>query len=328
MAHQSRSSSITRRFSLNKTWAKQKGAALILMAFILALAFTAFMVNSTTGIEYKAQRDLKTAKALDEAKQALLGWSASQDDPGKLPCPEDTSEIGHSYEGQSQSSCTLPAIGRLPWRTLGLGDIRDGNNDKLWYAISNGFRVSPINTSTAAQLTVNSIPNSAVAIIFSSGVPLASQTRPIPTSSSPPNISQYLDLLNSSGTASFTTSGAANNFNDRLMLITKAELFAIVTKRVLREVRGDLSQGLVDYYGSNGTYPYADLNNDGDADNMQYVGTPSYQGGLNSLYFSTAVKSTLLSNGWFSLIGYNFQILSGIPTVTLTLNGQVLVVAP
>jgi hypothetical protein len=328
MAHQTNRNLKSRTFSLNQTCAEQKGAALILMAFILALAFTAYMVKLTTGVEYKAQRDLKTAKALDEAKQAILGWSATQSKPGQLPCPEDTSLIGFATEGQAKSSCTLPAIGRLPWRTLGLGDIGDGNNDKLWYVISNGYRTSPININTAAQLTVNSIPNSAVAIIFSSGVPLSSQTRPIPTSSTPPDITQYLDLLNSSGSASFTTSGAANNFNDRLMLITKVELFSLVTKRILREVRGDSSQGLAKFYADNVTYPYADINNDGDADTLQYIGTPSYQGGMNSLYFSTTKKTLLLNNGWLSLIGYNFITLSGIPTVTLSLNGQTLVVAP
>jgi hypothetical protein len=324
MAHQSHFSSRSCKFSFSR----QKGAALILMAVILTLVFTAFMINSTTGVEYKAQRDLKTAKALDEAKQALLGWSATQDNPGQLPCPEDTSLIGFATEGQAQSSCILPAIGRLPWRTLGLGDTRDGNNDKLWYVISSGFGTPPINTNTVAQLTVNGVANAAVAIIFSVGSPLSTQNRPIPTSSSPPDISQYLDLINNIGSASFVSAGAANSFNDRLALITKAELFSIVTKRVLREVKGDSSQGLVKFYTDNGTYPYADVNNDGDADNLQNIGTPSYQGGLNSLYFSTAKKSTLLNNGWYSLINYKFTTPSGIPNVTLSLNGQVLVVTP
>jgi hypothetical protein len=324
MAQQSHFSSKSYKFSLSR----QKGAALILMAAILALVFTAFIINSTTGVEYKAQRDLKTAKALDEAKQALLGWSSIQDNPGQLPCPEDTTLIGFATEGQAQSSCTLPAIGRLPWRTLGLGDIRDGNNDKLWYVISSGFRTPPINTNTMAQLNVNGVANAAVAIIFSVGSPLGTQNRPIPTSSSPPDISQYLDLINNTGSASFVSSGAANSFNDRLVLITKAELFSIVTKRVLREVKGDSSQGLVKFYTDNGTYPYADVTNDGDADNLQNTGTPSYQGGLNSLYFSSTKKSTLLSNGWYSLINYKLTTPSSIPTVTLSLNGQVLVVTP
>lgn len=324
MAQQPHFSSKSYRFSLSR----QKGAALILMAVILALVFTAFVINSTTGVEYKAKRDLKTAKALDEAKQALLGWSTTQDNPGQLPCPEDTNLIGFATEGQAQSSCTLPAIGRLPWRTLGLGDIRDGNNDKLWYVISSGFRTPPINTNTVAQLTVNGVANAAVAIIFSVGSPLSTQNRPIPTSSSPPDISQYLDLTNNTGSASFVSSGAANSFNDRLVLITKTELFSIVTKRVLREVKGDSSQGLVKFYADNGTYPYADITNDGDADSLQNTGTPSYQGGLNSLYFSSTKKSTLLSNGWYSLINYKLTTPSGIPTVTLSLNGQVLLVTP
>jgi hypothetical protein len=307
---------------------RQKGAALILIVFLMALILTTILIHSTTGIEYKAERDLKTAKVLEDAKVALLGWSATRDIPGQLPCPEDTSFIGSPTEGNEQSTCTLPAIGRLPWRTLGLGDIRDANNDRLWYVLSPGFRDIPININSIAQLSVDGIPNSAVAIIFSVGTPLGSQSRSIPTSSSPPDVAQYLDLLNKAGTASFVTSGAINVFNDRLKIITKTELFSLVTKRVLGEVRGDLSQGLFKFNKDYGSYPFADVNNDGFADSGSSSGTTSYQGGANSLYFSNANKNILLNNGWFSLINYSYTVISGIPQVTLKLDNQTIVVKP
>ncbi|OIQ92405.1 hypothetical protein GALL_256260 [mine drainage metagenome] len=304
----------------------QKGAALILLVFMVALIFTTFLIRATTGVEYRVSNDLKTAKALVEAKSALLGWSVLQSDPGKLPCPEDTSLIGFATEGQAQPSCVLPAIGRLPWRTLGIGDIRDGNNDKLWYVVSNGFRTAPINVNTSAQLSVNGIPNSAVAIIFSSGTPLGTQSRPTPTSSTPPDISQYLDLVNNNGTGSFVTTGGATVFNDRLMVITKTELFSLVTQRVLREVRGDSSQGLVKYYADVHLYPYADTDNNGYAEILQNSGTPSYQGGTDSLFFSTSIKNTLSNNGWYPLIAY--QVSPGRQSVSLTLDTKTIVVTP
>ncbi len=319
---------IARSSRLARMRFRQKGAALMLLVFLLALILMTVLIRSTTGIEYKAERDLKTAKVLEDAKVALLGWSVLQNNPGQLPCPEDTSLIGLPTEGQAKLTCTLPAIGRLPWRTLGLGDIRDGNSDKLWYVISNGFRTSPININTSAQLSVNGIPSSAVAIIFSVGPPLGAQSRPTPTSSTPPNVVQYLDLSNNSGTASFVTSGAVNDFNDRLKIITKTELFSLVTRRILAEVRGDSSQGLFKFNTDYGTYPFADINNDGFADTGNNLGAPSYQGGSNSLYFSTAKKSTLLNNGWYSVINYNYAVPSGIPQVTLTLNTQTMVVTP
>jgi hypothetical protein len=304
---------------------RQKGAALMLLVFFLALILMTVLMRSISGIEYKAERDLKTAKVLDDAKVALLGWSVLQNNPGKLPCPEDTSLIGLPTEGDEQSTCTFPAIGRLPWRTLGLGDIRDSNNDKLWYVVSSGFRSPPINTNTLAQLSVNGIPNSAVAIIFSVGVPLGSQSRSTPTSSAPPDVAQYLDLSNNLGTASFVTTGAINDFNDKLKIITKAELFSLVTKRILAEVRGDSSQGLSKFNTDYGNYPFADINNDGFADLGNNLGAPSYKGGSDSLYFSTP---TLLNNGWFPLINYNYTVPSGTPQVTLTLNTQTILVTP
>jgi hypothetical protein len=315
----------TRKYGFPRVEFRQKGVALLLLVFLMALVLMAVLVHSITGVEYKAERDLKTAKVLNDAKVALLGWSVIQNNPGKLPCPEDTSLIGLPTEGDEQSTCTFPAIGRLPWRTLGLGDIRDANNDKLWYVVSSGFRSPPINTNTLAQLSVDGIPNKAVAIIFSVGVPLGSQSRSNPTSSAPPDVMQYLDLSNNAGTASFVTSGAINDFNDRLKIITKTELFSLVTKRILAEVRGDSSQGLLKFNADYGTYPFADINNDGFADTGNNSGKPSYQGGSDSLYFSTP---TLLNNGWFSLINYNYTVPFGIPQVTLSLNTQTIIVTP
>jgi hypothetical protein len=328
MALQPHFSSKARRSSLNQAYVNQKGAALILLVFLLALIFTAFMLHSTSSDEYKVERDLKTSKVLEEAKSALLGWSAAQDSPGQLPCPEDVALIGSATEGVAQLTCVLPAIGRLPWRTLGLGEIQDANNDKLWYVISDGFRTPPINTSSVAQLSVDGIPNSAVAIIFSVGRPLGSQSRPMPTASSPPNISQYLDLVNNAGTASFVSTGNANNFNDRLMTVTKAQLFESVTRRILGEIQGDSSQGLKKYYIDYGAYPFADIDNDGFADNSQNIGKPSYKGGLNSLNFSTTKMTNLLNNGWYSLIDYNYATLSGTPAVTLSIGSTSIAVNP
>jgi hypothetical protein len=325
MAHQLNFLSFKRTSKLS-----QKGAALLLLVFLLLLISITVFINSTTGIEFKAKRDIKTASVLKEAKAALLGWSVIQNNPGQLPCPEDTTLIGHpTEEGQAKLSCTLPAIGRLPWRTLGLGDIRDGNNDMLWYVISNGFSSSPINVNTAAQLSVNGVPNSAVAIIFSPGVPLATQSRPTPTSSSPPVISQYLDLQNNiNGTTLFVNKGSANDLIDRLMVISKNDLFSLVEKRILREVRGDVTQGLVKFYSTNGFYPYADINNDGVADNLQNSGTASYKGlsDMNSLYFLPNIESTLSNNGWYPLV--NYTVSPDRQSVLLTLDTQSIVVTP
>src|SRR5450830_116762 len=114
----------------------QKGGALIIMALILLLAGTAVMFSVLDATSVKIERDKKTAAALAEAKAALIGWSAGHATmPGALPCP-DTSNFG------SSGACTATAgiIGRLPWKTLGLNDLRDGNGECLWYALSPLYR--------------------------------------------------------------------------------------------------------------------------------------------------------------------------------------------
>lgn len=215
----------------------------MVMLVIMVMGALTFLVSSLSKSGMQIERDKVTAAALAQAKEALIGYAASASTPGKLPCPEDTSRIGTSTEGQALSSCSnsSPTIGRLPWRTLGLGDIRDANGDKLWYVLSAGFRNSPINSDTPAQLTVDGISNKAVAIIFSVGAPINGQSRPTPTSSSPPDITQYLDSSNNGGGNTFVSTGPGN-FNDRLLLVTHDDLFHVVEKRVAREVVNALDE--------------------------------------------------------------------------------------
>ena len=140
------------------------------------------------------------------------------------------------------SSCSnsLPVIGRLPWRTLGLPRLLDAAGEPLWYVLSPGFRNAPINSDSPAQLSVDGAPGSAVAIIFSPGPPVANQNRPIPTAATPPDIAQYLEGTNNSGTGNFITKNADLPFNDLLLAISARDLFSVVEKRVAREIRQEL----------------------------------------------------------------------------------------
>lgn len=316
----------------------QKGAALIIFVVVASLIILTLTFNNLNGKQLEAARKDRTAKALFEAKNALLGWSVLRGTtgqpgiPGQLPCPEDTTLIGTVNEGSAQANCdsALPVIGRLPWRTLRLGDLRDGNGEKLWYVLSTGFRNAPINSATNGQININAIPNAAVAIIFSSGVSLAGQNRPSPTAVSPPLVANYLDLTNSNGDVNFSSTGPLATFNDELLEVTQVELFQLVERRILREVRGDATQGLARFYTANSdNYPFADsdIPNDGYVNPAALVGSPSYEGINDSdpdnLFFNTAIKNILVSNNWMSLI--NYQTSADRQTVTMTLNGQTLV---
>lgn len=303
---------------------KQRGMMLIMITFVVGLVATAYLLHAINPYALSAEREKVTSEALVEAKSALIGWSAKNSTPGQLPCPEDLSLIATPNEGSAMASCNNlnQRVGRLPWRTLGVGDIRDGNGDKLWYVISDGFRNAPININTIAQLTVDAVPNKAVAIIFSPGAPLQNQSR-----TAVANHTQYLDEKNGDGDAIFQTTGAKDAFNDRLILVSKVDLFNLITNRILGEIRGDNTQGLVSYYNvpSHMVYPYADINGNGTADLSALIGTPSNDGSVWSLSFPSN-RTMLLNNGWFSLISYSLQ--PDRKSVTITLNGKSMLVTP
>jgi hypothetical protein len=233
---------------------------LMLLAIVTASAIFVAALGQP-GTRTAQQEQERTAQALQQAKEALIAWAANNStDPGLLPCPEDTSNIGTATEGDTLTAppnCGgLPAIGRLPWYALNLGDLRDAYGERLWYAVSPGFRGAPINSDTQGQLTVDGVANRAVAIIFSPGPALAGQTRPTPTAAAPPQVQNYLDLSNNDGDAGFVTSGAGGQFNDKLMIITANELFRVVERRVVSDIAFALNEYFTcgdQYMKANGT---------------------------------------------------------------------------
>ncbi len=131
--------------------AKQKGAVLIIIAFIVGLAATAYFVTSFSVISNQTNQAKKTYQALNEAKQALIGYAISHPNfPGQLPFPDRNSDS--NYDGYSD--CNSPTssfsyellIGQLPILgqtnpciapQTGLGsDFKDVDGNRLWYALS------------------------------------------------------------------------------------------------------------------------------------------------------------------------------------------------
>jgi hypothetical protein len=145
------------------------------------------------------ERDKKTAAALAEAKQALISYavikSESTKRPGDFPCPDI------DYDGIAEISCgntvgstnQKKRLGWLPWKTLGIGDIRDGNGDRLWYAVSNNFKNNtkklPLNSDTLGTIhlknnfgktiNVGGTESGIAALVISPGVPIIRQDNKI-----------------------------------------------------------------------------------------------------------------------------------------------------
>ncbi len=303
---------------------KQTGVSLLIVFVVLIFGASSYLLLSFDLNKRELEKNQKTMQALNEAKLAIIGWSVKHKNPGTLPCPEDVTLVGTFNEGNSRATCNeVNPIGRLPWKTLGIGDIRDGNGDKLWYAISSGFRSKPINLNTSATLSVNSQASRVVAITFSAGSPLTSQKRINQT-----DIAQYLDLSNVNGVPTFLMGKAKEDFNDRLLFLTKDDLFNAVSMRVLGDIRGTAGQGgLVDFYFKNGFYPYADSNGDGQADSMSLNGNPSYEGVVGrDLAFVSDIKTMLKDNGWPVFISY--QMNSARNEVNLKLGNRSMKVVP
>lgn len=226
-----------------RTKRSQSGISLILFVFLLGLALTGLGIKYLSAGSLQIQRSIDSTQALAEAKAAVIGNVVSSGtNAGQFPCSENTSSIGTSAEGQAQGSCsnTLTSIGRFAWRTLGTGDLRDGNNDKLWYALSGGFQAEPVNSDTVGELAIDGVQNQAIAILFSPGVALSGQSRPTPTAPIAPVVTDYLETENSDGDKDFITGTSSTTFNDKLVSIKPDDIFPVLEKRVLGEIKNYL----------------------------------------------------------------------------------------
>ncbi len=140
-----------------KSRSKQQGFALIVFLALLTTAAAAITVKAINNGNNQITRDQITAAALAQAKEALIGYAASVDlssttrRPGDLPCP-DTNNDGFTETecGSGAGSHQEKRLGRLPWKTLGLPDLRDGSGERLWYAVSNNFKYNTRTACTSA----------------------------------------------------------------------------------------------------------------------------------------------------------------------------------
>jgi type II secretory pathway pseudopilin PulG len=266
------------------TQARQRGAALIVMLVITVMGAAAFLVSSLSRSALQIERDQKTSEALAQAKEALIGYAASVDisgskRPGDLPCPDTNNDGSSDTPCDTQSS----RLGRLPWKTLGLPDLRDASGERLWYAVSTNFknstRIGTLNSDTAGTITVRSPDGNmindatsgsgAAAVIIAPGDALQRQGGSMQDRSSAGinTASNYLDIANGIDNASFTDS-TTNGFiqgrikdsngnlilNDQLLVITQGNIMQAIQKRVAAEVKQCLKEYALQNHGR---YPWA-----------------------------------------------------------------------
>jgi hypothetical protein len=281
-----------------------RGFALIALLALLTAGVLYFMIGQFDATAARQHKEAITAKALAEAKAAIIAWSVlNATAPGRLLCPEDTTRIGSPMEGQALASCSnvAPSVGRLAWRTLQTGPLSDGDGEVLWYALSPGFRLSPINSTTVGQLSLDGAANAALAVVIAPGQPIAAQTRPAISAVAPPLAANYLDPPNNDGDLSFATTGPSITFNDRLITITRQELSKALARRIAADIRGYPGKGLKGYFDLVGFLPCAATVSGGAQVPATVNGFLPYL----DLSFDAATDNLLTNNQWINVVTYS-----------------------
>ena len=266
--------------------ARQRGIALLILLAIVGMAVIFALVAglNKSANDLARARDQKTYAALAQAKAALIAYAVTYKDthdnsgsstyyvPGYLPCPDQ----GSGTEGVAAGSCgasLVSAIGKLPWKTLGLDALKDGSGECLWYAVSGTYKNSPngvsgstttsnmmnwdtngqfdvMDTNGTSFLTGSTADTNAVAVIIAPGSALSGQNRASVAGATNCGgnytASAYLDTANGinnstlvtpsspanvADTSVFIAGTASSTFNDKLVYITRADIWNAIKER-------------------------------------------------------------------------------------------------
>lgn len=317
------------------------GYIAIALLSLLAMAGLVAIAAQWSATRLRLRQAEATTQALAQAKDALIAYAAAHTSvPGVLPCPDIYNTASLEGSPKIYGGKCAAYIGRLPWKKLGLADLRDGAGECLWYALSPRFQDagshavangSAINSSTPGTLDLrDAFGNTAtgspvIAIVFAPGAALPGQERS--NSASHPicggndQATNYLDIASTginnatgNGVYRFAAAAPGDTFNDRLISISTAELFAGVDKRIVGEIRASLKH----YYETAGQLPYAasDANIGSQTAGLGSGAIPWYD--LQPPPFIDALTSNR-KNGWYSLITYRRNSAA---SATLTLNGR------
>lgn len=238
---------------------RQRGMILPALVLLLSLGGLGWLLSGQDSPADRAARQLaadrRTDQTLQVAREALLGFAANyrnkehpNADFGYLPCPDlDGDGSSETCGGQGQVS-----VGRLPYLTLNLPDLRDGSGECLWYAVSGAFKNNPKadtvtwDSSGSFRLQdgdarVIPLPGDqaglAAALVIAPGRPLAGQQRspgPGRCGGDPEarRIDAYLEsIVITAGTGPIDVATSAPDGNDRMVAIDTADIYLQLKSR-------------------------------------------------------------------------------------------------
>ena len=240
---------------------RPSGIALLVLLGLLGLVAALFVAKFAGNLTRQNETGQRTADALAQAKEALVGYAANYPDehPGRvfgyLPCPD---RDGGAGEGTADTACggtDVTVIGRLPWKTLELPPLRDGDGECLWYAVSGNFKNNPptglMNWDTNGLITIMAPDGSnfvaggsggatiptrrAAAVIFAPGAILPGQDRSLSATNPPTtcggnyNAANYLDTDAASTINNATASSITPNALSRYIAALNSNRTAAAT---------------------------------------------------------------------------------------------------
>ena len=211
--------------------------------------------HQTSAASRQLRQDMQTAHALAVAREALIGFAAtyrSKEHPdadfGYLPCPD------LDGDGSSETCGTKDqtSVGRLPYLTLNLPDLRDGAGECLWYAVAGGVKNNPkpdvLNWDSTGRFRLHDTGGTAIALpgdqtglaaalVIAAGPPRAGQHRsagPARCGGDPEarNIQHYVEALGATaGSGIIDVRPGTEASDDRVATITTGDIHSQLKRR-------------------------------------------------------------------------------------------------
>ena len=246
---------------------RRQGGALLLavLAPLLLLGSSVALTGFDIGTPSHRREAERTRTALAKAKEALVHYALSDSNrPGELPCPDFDGDgrlmLNVDFHGGRDVPCATRR-GWLPFRSLGLEELRDGSGERLWYAVADLHHAghsAPLDSDVQGGLRVGRAGD-VVAVIVAPGPPVdGRQERERDGGQPAPHAvrlaSAYLEGANADSDPDryAVETGPSRQSNDRMLPITRRDLMRVVERRVV----GEVSLVLGAFYREHGMLPW------------------------------------------------------------------------
>lgn len=268
----------------------QRGAALLVILAIILVAFTVTLTASLSinGIRQKSTQ--KNITVMAQAKTAIEGYALRQQPMGGLPCPDIDDDGFADVVGVNCSAY----LGRLPYKTLSLPELRDGDGSVLWYAVERNLVASSSaakNSSALHSLVLDSQPMAALVIAANRVVDNQVRGTPI-------NVNAYLEGENASANTEIFEQVVDEDHNDQLLGISYSAFWHLVQRSYVKQLGELLSRyqqacGELPWAASFGGPPYNSVD-------LQQAGAVPFHSALPVDWNTGCAAGIVPANWWYT----------------------------